>query len=334
MGDRRLPPAEFSRCIPGWQAERSCPHAGSCDPCPLGPPRFSSPPKLPTRWPVADPCALHRCWSTWRIAYDVDVIVFRQPGARHSAGLIPARLARRITVLDLPANRRSFAARALRNAGRVVRSSAAARGSLRRIFRGRGRRGRRRPLRSGCDRAFLVRALPGAVVFGLQCARCSICTTWRACFTHVAPPPTAAPAPPPIVSPGRFGGTGARLAAALFSGARPLAGRCRTCPRHRAPGHGRGLPERTAAQCRGRRPATRSPSSSPATWVPSHPLARCASSGWKSGRGCATAGRSWCGGWWERILPPCSALPAAIPESKWLALYRTPFLNSPDRASR
>ena len=53
--------------------------------------------------------------------YDVDVIVFRQPGAPDPAGLIPARLARRITVLDLPANRRSFAARALRNAGRVVR---------------------------------------------------------------------------------------------------------------------------------------------------------------------------------------------------------------------
>jgi glycosyltransferase involved in cell wall biosynthesis len=53
--------------------------------------------------------------------YEVDVIVFRQPGAPDPAVLIPARLARRITVLDLPANRRSFAARALRNAGRVVR---------------------------------------------------------------------------------------------------------------------------------------------------------------------------------------------------------------------
>jgi glycosyltransferase involved in cell wall biosynthesis len=53
--------------------------------------------------------------------YEVDVIVFRQPGAPDPAGLIPARLVRRITVLDLPANRRSFAARALRNAGRIVR---------------------------------------------------------------------------------------------------------------------------------------------------------------------------------------------------------------------
>jgi glycosyltransferase involved in cell wall biosynthesis len=53
--------------------------------------------------------------------YDVDVIVFRQPGAPDPAALIPGRLARRVIVLDLPANRRSFAARALRNAGRVVR---------------------------------------------------------------------------------------------------------------------------------------------------------------------------------------------------------------------
>ena len=53
--------------------------------------------------------------------YDVDVIVFRQPGAPDPAGLIPSRLARRVTVLDLPPNRRSFSARALRNAGRMVR---------------------------------------------------------------------------------------------------------------------------------------------------------------------------------------------------------------------
>ena len=53
--------------------------------------------------------------------YDVDIIVFRQPGAPDPAGFIPARLVRRVTVLDLPPNGRSFAARALRNAGRVVR---------------------------------------------------------------------------------------------------------------------------------------------------------------------------------------------------------------------
>jgi glycosyltransferase involved in cell wall biosynthesis len=53
--------------------------------------------------------------------YDVDVIVFRQPGAPDPASQFPSRLARRVTVLDLPPNGRSFAARALRNAGRVAR---------------------------------------------------------------------------------------------------------------------------------------------------------------------------------------------------------------------
>src|SRR3954453_750944 len=53
--------------------------------------------------------------------YQVDVIVFRQPGAPDPAGQIPTRLVRNITVIDLPENGRSFAARALRNAGRVVR---------------------------------------------------------------------------------------------------------------------------------------------------------------------------------------------------------------------
>src|SRR5450759_4789579 len=55
------------------------------------------------------------------LTYDVDVIVFRQPGAPDPTSLFPGRLVRRVTVLDLPPNRRSFAARALRNAGRVVR---------------------------------------------------------------------------------------------------------------------------------------------------------------------------------------------------------------------
>jgi glycosyltransferase involved in cell wall biosynthesis len=53
--------------------------------------------------------------------YNVDVIVFRQPGAPDPASLFPSGLVRRISVLDLPLNGRSFAARALRNAGRVVR---------------------------------------------------------------------------------------------------------------------------------------------------------------------------------------------------------------------
>ena len=53
--------------------------------------------------------------------YDVDAIVFRQPGAPDPASLFPAGLARRVTVLPLPSNRRGAAARALRNAGRVMR---------------------------------------------------------------------------------------------------------------------------------------------------------------------------------------------------------------------
>jgi glycosyltransferase involved in cell wall biosynthesis len=53
--------------------------------------------------------------------YDVDVIVFRQPGAPDPASLIPTHLVRRVTVLSLPPHRRSLAARALRNAGRVIR---------------------------------------------------------------------------------------------------------------------------------------------------------------------------------------------------------------------
>jgi glycosyltransferase involved in cell wall biosynthesis len=54
--------------------------------------------------------------------YDVDVIVFRQPGAPDPAGAFPPGRVRRVIVLDLPANGRSFAARALRNAGRVARN--------------------------------------------------------------------------------------------------------------------------------------------------------------------------------------------------------------------
>jgi glycosyltransferase involved in cell wall biosynthesis len=53
--------------------------------------------------------------------YDVDLIVFRQPGAPDPARHMPAGLVRRISVVELPANRRSLPARALRNAARVAR---------------------------------------------------------------------------------------------------------------------------------------------------------------------------------------------------------------------
>lgn len=54
-------------------------------------------------------------------AYDVDLIVFRQPGAANPAALLPPGLARRVRVIDLPRNGRGLAARALRNAARLVR---------------------------------------------------------------------------------------------------------------------------------------------------------------------------------------------------------------------
>ena len=53
--------------------------------------------------------------------YALDLIVFRQPGAAEPASLLPAGLVRRVTVIDLPATRRSPAARAVRNAVRLAR---------------------------------------------------------------------------------------------------------------------------------------------------------------------------------------------------------------------
>jgi len=54
-------------------------------------------------------------------AYDVDLLVFRQPGAADPARCLPAGLARRVFVIDLPATGRSLAARVLRNSLRVAR---------------------------------------------------------------------------------------------------------------------------------------------------------------------------------------------------------------------
>ena len=54
-------------------------------------------------------------------AYEVDLIVFRQPGAADPTEQLPGGLARRIFVIDLPPNSRGLAARALRNAARVTR---------------------------------------------------------------------------------------------------------------------------------------------------------------------------------------------------------------------
>src|SRR6476661_4133460 len=53
--------------------------------------------------------------------YDVDVIVFREPGAPDPAPLFPAGVARDIHVLKLPHHRKDPLSRAARNAGRLLR---------------------------------------------------------------------------------------------------------------------------------------------------------------------------------------------------------------------
>jgi glycosyltransferase involved in cell wall biosynthesis len=55
------------------------------------------------------------------LRYDVDLVVFRQPGAPDPGSQLPAGLVRRVSVVDLPAHGRSLPARALRNALRVAR---------------------------------------------------------------------------------------------------------------------------------------------------------------------------------------------------------------------
>ena len=51
----------------------------------------------------------------------LDLILFRQPGAPDPARDLPTGLARRVTVIALPAHRRTLAARAARNAARLAR---------------------------------------------------------------------------------------------------------------------------------------------------------------------------------------------------------------------
>ena len=53
--------------------------------------------------------------------HHVDLLVFRQPGARDPAQCLPAGLARRVFVIDLPATGRGAASRVLRNAVRMAR---------------------------------------------------------------------------------------------------------------------------------------------------------------------------------------------------------------------
>jgi glycosyltransferase involved in cell wall biosynthesis len=76
-----------------------------------------------TPYPLAGGGALRTASLLHYLAlrYDVDLVVFRQPGAPDPGCQLPAGLVRRVWVVDLPAHGRSLAARALRNALRVAR---------------------------------------------------------------------------------------------------------------------------------------------------------------------------------------------------------------------
>jgi glycosyltransferase involved in cell wall biosynthesis len=76
-----------------------------------------------TPYPLAGGGALRTASLLHYLAlrYDVDLVVFRQPGAPHPGVELPAGLVRRVCVVDLPAHGRSWASRALRNALRVAR---------------------------------------------------------------------------------------------------------------------------------------------------------------------------------------------------------------------
>jgi glycosyltransferase involved in cell wall biosynthesis len=76
-----------------------------------------------TPYPLAGGGALRTASLLHYLArgYDVDLIVFRQPGAPDPARDLPEGLVRRVATIDLPANGRSVAARTARNAVRLAR---------------------------------------------------------------------------------------------------------------------------------------------------------------------------------------------------------------------
>jgi glycosyltransferase involved in cell wall biosynthesis len=76
-----------------------------------------------TPYPVAGGGALRTASLLHYLAsrYEVDLIVFRQPDAPDPRDQLPPSLVRALFPLELPRNRRTFAARALRNASRVAR---------------------------------------------------------------------------------------------------------------------------------------------------------------------------------------------------------------------
>jgi glycosyltransferase involved in cell wall biosynthesis len=76
-----------------------------------------------TPYPLAGGGALRTASLLHYLAqnYQVDLIVFRQPGAPDPERDLPPGLVRHIEAIELPANRRNTAARAIRNAGRLAR---------------------------------------------------------------------------------------------------------------------------------------------------------------------------------------------------------------------
>jgi len=76
-----------------------------------------------TPYPIAGGGALRTASLLHHLArrYDVDLVVFRQPDADDPRAHLPKGLARRVYVLELARNGRSFWARACRNAVRVAR---------------------------------------------------------------------------------------------------------------------------------------------------------------------------------------------------------------------
>src|SRR5437763_11836684 len=76
-----------------------------------------------TPYPIAGGGALRTASLLHYLAqrYETDLLVFRQPGEEHPAKRLPSGLARRVTVLELPPNRRTPSARAARNAIRLAR---------------------------------------------------------------------------------------------------------------------------------------------------------------------------------------------------------------------
>ena len=267
--------------------------------------------------------------------YQVDLLVFRQPGAPDPLPAIPAGLVRRVSVIDLPAHGQSFPARALRNASRAIRSIP----PLVDRFSGFGREiesataGRRYALgiiehfwcapyfdqvSKVCDRTVLnlhnveshLHARCAATGSGpegfahrlFQHASLDLERTWL-------PRLLASAGPPP--------------------------------PRTRnecAPSHANRKPSsiRTpSAWGLVRRGAMKKKRwSFPATWSITRIVWRSGSSARKFGRGCANAGRRWFGGWWERTRRPSGNLPAAIRGSRSADRLTTRSANWRARVSR